>query len=141
MSLDILFIHPNASKKIYQELSKDHSAYEPPIWAGMLANHCRSKNFKTAVLDCEVSKLDYEKSAKEINNLKPKIACFVVYGQQPSASSQNMEGATKTSIELKKLNKEIVQPKTSSGPSGERVHWKPFVERFFLLNQVSHSLV
>ena len=107
MSLDILFIHPNASKKIYQELSKDHSAYEPPIWAGMLANHCRSKNFKTAILDCEVSELDYEKSAKEINNLKPKIACFVVYGQQPSASSQNMEGATKTSIELKKLNKEI----------------------------------
>ena len=47
MSLDILFIHPNASKKIYQELSKDHSAYEPPIWAGMLAHHCRSKNFKT----------------------------------------------------------------------------------------------
>ena len=107
MSLDILFIHPNASKKIYQELSKDHSAYEPPIWAGMLANHCRSNNFKTAILDCEVSKLDYEKSAKEINNLKPKIACFVVYGQQPSASSQNMEGATKTSIELKKLNNEI----------------------------------
>ena len=107
MSLDILFIHPNASKKIYQELSKDHSAYEPPIWAGMLANHCRSKNFKTEILDCEVSKLDYEKSAKEINKLKPKIACFVVYGQQPSASSQNMEGATKTSIELKKLNKEI----------------------------------
>ena len=107
MSLDILFIHPNASKKIYQELSKDHSAYEPPIWAGMLANHCRSKNFKTEILDCEVNKLDYEKSAKEINNLKPKIACFVVYGQQPSASSQNMEGATKTSIELKKLNKEI----------------------------------
>ena len=107
MSLDILFIHPNASKKIYQELSKDHSAYEPPIWAGMLANHCRSKNFKTAILDCEVSKLDYEKSSKEINNLKPKIACFVVYGQQPSASSQNMEGATKTSIELKKLNNEI----------------------------------
>ena len=49
MSLDILFIHPNASKKIYQELSKDHSAYEPPIWAGMLANHCRAKNFKTAM--------------------------------------------------------------------------------------------
>ena len=58
-------------------------------------------------MDCEVNKFDYEKSAKEINNLKPKIACFVVYGQQPSASSQNMEGATKTSIELKKLNNEI----------------------------------
>ena len=50
MSLDILFIHPNASKKIYQDLSKDHSAYEPPIWAGMLANHCRNKKFKTRLI-------------------------------------------------------------------------------------------
>ena len=46
MSLDILFIHPNASEKIYQKLSKDHSAIEPPIWAGMLANHCRNKKYK-----------------------------------------------------------------------------------------------
>ena len=29
MSLDILFIHPNASKKIYQGLSNEHSAIEP----------------------------------------------------------------------------------------------------------------
>ena len=36
--LDILFIHPNGSKKVYQDLSKDHSAIEPPIWAAMLAN-------------------------------------------------------------------------------------------------------
>ena len=43
--LDILFIHPNGSKKIYQELSNEHSAIEPPIWAGMLANHCRNRNF------------------------------------------------------------------------------------------------
>ena len=107
MSLDILFIHTNASKKIYQDLSKDHSAFEPPIWAGMLANHCRNKNYKTEILDCEVKRLDFEQSAKEINNIKPKIACFVVYGQQPSASSQNMEGAISTSKELKKINKEI----------------------------------
>ena len=107
MSLDILFIHPNASKKIYQDLSKDHSAYEPPIWAGMLANHCRNKKFKTQILDCEVNQLDYETSAKEIVSYKPRIACFVVYGQQPSASSQNMEGATKTSNELKKINNDI----------------------------------
>ena len=51
MSLDILFVHTNASKKIYQDLSKDHSAFEPPIWAGMLANHCRNKKFKVEILD------------------------------------------------------------------------------------------
>ena len=35
------------------------------------------------------------------------MACFVVYGQQPSASSQNMEGAVETSKLLKKLCPEI----------------------------------
>ena len=106
MSLDILFIHANASGRIYQSLSKDHSAIEPPIWAGMLANHCRKEKYNTQILDCEVLKLDYKTSAEEINNLKPKIACFVVYGQQPSASSQNMEGAISTSKILKQINAE-----------------------------------
>ena len=107
MSLDILFIHPNASKKIYQGLSSEHSAIEPPIWAGMLANHCRNKNYNVKILDCEVERLDYITSAKKINEIKPRIACFVVYGQQPSASSQNMEGAIATSEELKLLDPEI----------------------------------
>jgi anaerobic magnesium-protoporphyrin IX monomethyl ester cyclase len=107
MSLDILFIHPNASKKIYQGLSNDHSAIEPPIWAGMLANHCRNKNFNVKILDCEVEKLDYITSVQEIIKIKPRIACFVVYGQQPSASSQNMEGAIATSEELKLSDPEI----------------------------------
>ena len=107
MKLDILFIHTNASKKIYQDLSKHHSAIEPPIWAGMLANHCRNKNFNVNILDCEVLQLDTQQSVDEIINLKPKIACFVVYGQQPSASSQNMAGAVKTSELLKKINPEI----------------------------------
>ena len=107
MPLDILFIHPNASKKIYQDLSNNHSAIEPPIWAGMLANHCRNKDFKVKILDCEVEKLDYIKSSKEIKKFKPRIACFVVYGQQPSASSQNMEGAIATSEALKLLDPEI----------------------------------
>ena len=107
MSLDILFIHPNASKKIYQGLSNNHSAIEPPIWAGMLANHCRKKNFNVEILDCEAEKLDYISGATEIKNRKPRVACFVVYGQQPSASSQNMEGAVATSQELKKLEPSI----------------------------------
>ena len=55
-NLDILFIHPNSSKKIYQDLSEDHSAIEPPIWAGMLANSCRSKNFSVLDNSCDVLK-------------------------------------------------------------------------------------
>ena len=90
--LDILFIHPNASKKIYQDLSNDYSAIEPPIWAAMLAQHCRSNGFGSQILDCEAEKLNYIEAAQVIKDVNPRIACFVVYGQQPSASTQNMHG-------------------------------------------------
>jgi radical SAM superfamily enzyme YgiQ (UPF0313 family) len=91
--LDILLIHPNASKKIYQDLSKDFSAIEPPIWAGMLTSHCLKRGFGAEVLDCEAMHLDDAQSAQRVKEFDPRLVCVVVYGQQPSASSQNMEGA------------------------------------------------
>ena len=95
---DILFVHPNASEKIYQGLAKNNAAIEPPIWAAMLA-----KGHRPEILDAEVEGLDYLSAAKRITEYKAKVVCFVVYGQQPSASSQNMEGATATARELKNL--------------------------------------
>ena len=102
--IDILFVHPNASAKIYQGLANKNSAIEPPIWAAMLANSVRSKGHSTEILDAEVEKLDYMSAAKRITEYKAKIVCFVVYGQQPSASTQNMEGATATAKELRNLS-------------------------------------
>jgi anaerobic magnesium-protoporphyrin IX monomethyl ester cyclase len=105
--LDILFVHTNASRKIYQDLAKDHSAIEPPIWAAMLANHCRLKGFGANILDCEAEWLNAEASADLINDLNPRVACFVVYGQQPSASTQNMQGAVEAANALKRTNSSI----------------------------------
>jgi len=101
---DILFVHPNASEKIYQGLAKNNSAIEPPIWAAMLANSVRAKGFRPEILDAEAERLDYLSAARRITEYKTKIVCFVVYGQQPSASSQNMEGAVATADELKRLS-------------------------------------
>jgi anaerobic magnesium-protoporphyrin IX monomethyl ester cyclase len=95
-NLDILFVHPNASAKIYQELSIQHSAIEPPIWAAMLANSVRAAGHSTAIFDAEAERLDYVKAAERIRDYKARLICFVVYGQQPSASSQNMVGACET---------------------------------------------
>lgn len=100
--IDILFVHPNASNLIYQDLSKKAAAIEPPIWAAMLASHVRIKKKTTEILDCEAEGLNYELSAKKILEYKAKIICFVVYGQQPSASAQNMEGATAVARLIKK---------------------------------------
>lgn len=101
--IDILFVHPNASEKIYQGLANKNSAIEPPIWAAMLANSVRSRGHAVEILDAEAEQLDYLSAAKRITEYKARIVCFVVYGQQPSASSQNMEGATATARELKNL--------------------------------------
>jgi anaerobic magnesium-protoporphyrin IX monomethyl ester cyclase len=101
--LDVLFVHANASKKIYQDLAKDFSAIEPPIWAGMLANHCRHRGFSVNILDCEALHLDEQQSAEQIIGNMARLVCFVVYGQQPSASSQNMAGATSLADAVKKL--------------------------------------
>ena len=73
MQPDILFIHPNSSKKIYQDLSKDHSAIEPPIWAGMLNNACLKAGHRSEILDCEVLRLSYEKSVQKIDEINPRI--------------------------------------------------------------------
>lgn len=99
--IDILFIHPNASKKIYQGLADNHSAIEPPIWAAMLANSVRAAGFSCEILDAEAERLDYISAAKRAVEYNARVICVVVYGQQPSASTQNMTGACAISEEIK----------------------------------------
>ena len=102
--IDILFIHSNNSSKTYQDLSKEYSAIEPPIWAGMLAQACRVKGYESEIMDCENLRLSHLESLSFIEWKKPQFICFVVYGQQPSASTQNMEGATRLAEYIKKNN-------------------------------------
>ena len=103
--LDIIFVHPNSSKVVYQDLAQKNSALEPPIWCGMLANSLRSFGANVEIIDCEVNNLSHEIFADQIYKSKPKILCFVVYGQQPSASSQNMSGVINAAKAVKELNK------------------------------------
>ena len=101
MGLDILFIHPNSAKAVYQGLATDMSAIEPPVWCSMLANHCRKKGFSVDLLDAEAWGASDDDVAMCVKNQKPKYVCFVVYGQQPSASTQNMQGAVSASSAVK----------------------------------------
>ena len=64
--IDILFVKPNASKEIYQELAKNNSAIEPPIWAAMLANSVRKFGNSVAILDTEIEGLNYIETAKQL---------------------------------------------------------------------------
>lgn len=102
--IDILFVHTNAAAVVYQELGKKNSAIEPPIWAAMLANSVRVAGFSTAILDCEVLGLSPSQSASKIQEYQARLVCFVVYGQQPSASTQNMIGASNCSRLLREYD-------------------------------------
>ena len=104
MSIDILFITPNSSKKVYQDLSKDYSAIEPPTWSLLLAQSCRAKNYKVNILDSNAERLDDEESFNRIKNLNPRLICFVVYGQNVNAGTTNMVGAIQLANYIKQNN-------------------------------------
>ena len=106
--LDAIFVTPNNSSGIYQNLSHKYAAIETPTWSLLLAQSCRSRGFTVEILDCLAEGLSDEQAFDRIKSKKPKIICFVVYGQNVNAGTTNMSGATRLSNFLKK--KKCEQP-------------------------------
>lgn len=94
MKTDCLIINPSALSQIYQALSNELTAIEPPIWAALLANGLRAKNKSVEILDCEGLGLNIPAAVSAAGSFDPKLTVIVVYGQQPSASTQNMFAAS-----------------------------------------------
>ena len=102
--LDIIFIVPNNSNVTYQQLSNKYSAIETPTWALLLAESCRKKGFQVSILDTLAEQLNDKEALIRIEKNKPKLICFVVYGQNVNAGTTNMSGATRLANYLKKNN-------------------------------------
>ena len=105
--IDVLFVIPNSSKKIYQGLANTYSAIEPPTWALLLASSVRKNNFSCEILDCDALRLNDEESVEEIENTKCRLACFVLYGQQPNSGTFLMIGASSLAKKLKEYHPDI----------------------------------
>lgn len=93
-SVDVVLINPGARAQIYQALGSMLTAIEPPIWAGLMAAFVRRRGYSVAILDAEAEELTPQDVAGRIDALSPLLAAVVVYGHQPSASTQNMTGAS-----------------------------------------------
>jgi radical SAM superfamily enzyme YgiQ (UPF0313 family) len=90
---DILFVNVgNTRKKVYQELSKDYSAIEPPFFAALTAGFIRKKGFNVEIIDANAENLTHEETSQKIKEKNPRLVNIVVYGQHPSASTQLMTG-------------------------------------------------
>ena len=101
--IDILFISPGNASGIYQNLADDYAAIEPPTWALLLAQSCRSVGHTVALIDANAEQLDKEEVEKRVKELNPRLICFVVYGQNVNAGTVNMGGATYLSKHLKEV--------------------------------------
>lgn len=99
--VDVVFVSPGNADKIYQGLSKNISAIEPPTWALLLAQSVRSIGFKPYILDMLASNYTFEEGLDIIKSLNPKLICFVVYGQNVNAGTVSMSGAVQFSEYLK----------------------------------------
>ncbi len=63
------------------------------MWAGLLASFCRRRGLRVAILDAEAEQLCAEAVTERVRDCNPTLVAVVVYGHQPSASTQNMTAA------------------------------------------------
>lgn len=104
---DILFIHPGDHKKTYQGLSNEFSAIATPAWTALIANYTREKGHKTAIYDVNAEGWDEKTCEELISKHNPKLVVMMVYGHNPSASTQTMPAAGRIAKDIKKYNRDI----------------------------------
>lgn len=106
-NIDVVFVSPGNSEAIYQNLSNKYSTIEPPTWALLLAQSCRSVGFNVKIIDANAESLTNEEIHTRIQEYNPRLICFVVYGQNVNAGTVNMGGSVKISNYLKEKNVKV----------------------------------
>jgi radical SAM superfamily enzyme YgiQ (UPF0313 family) len=99
--LDLVLINPASRPGVYQSLGAELAAVENPVWAGLMATFCRLKGLSVAVIDGEAEEVGHPAVAERVRHLNPVLAAVVVYGHQPSASTQIMTAAGRVCSAIK----------------------------------------
>jgi anaerobic magnesium-protoporphyrin IX monomethyl ester cyclase len=105
--IDLLLVNPGNRSQVFQSLGNTLSAIEPPIWAGLIATFVRNHGFSVGILDANAEGLTFEETAQQIADINPILSAIVVYGHQPSASTQNMPACGQVCSLLKQIEQEI----------------------------------
>jgi anaerobic magnesium-protoporphyrin IX monomethyl ester cyclase len=91
--LDLVLVNPGNRTSVYQALGSTLAAIEPPVWAGLMATYVRRLGFSVRIIDANAEDLAPEQTADAVADLDPRLAAVVVYGHNPSASTQVMPAA------------------------------------------------
>src|SRR5208337_214137 len=92
-NLDLVLINPGGRERIYQSLGNELTAIEPPLWVRLIAGYARDKGLSIAIIDSEAQSMGPDSVAAAVAAHRPRLVCMVVFGHQPSASTQMMTGA------------------------------------------------
>ena len=100
--MDVLFINPGSAKDVYQGLSTDYSGIGTPYWALLLAQSCRSQNYKVGILDILAEQISREEAVERIESLNPRLITICVYGENVNSGTTQMSGAVKLANLIKR---------------------------------------
>ena len=117
-AIDILFINPGDRRGVYQELGDEFCAVEPPVFAGLFATYARRKGARVAIIDgpaLNMSAVEIAESA--VKDFSPALVAIVVYGFQPSASTQNMTSAGSIARQIRELDPTVPVLMTGTHPA------------------------
>jgi anaerobic magnesium-protoporphyrin IX monomethyl ester cyclase len=92
-NVDVLLINPGGRELIYQDLGTELSAVEPPLWCRLIAGYMLDRGYSVQILDSEAENKGPEAVAMEVAAINPRLVGMIVFGHQPSASTQQMTGA------------------------------------------------
>ena len=106
--MDILFINPGDRKKIFQSLGQNLTSIEPPYLILSFATYLKNLGYSVGIIDSNAENVSPEETAQKVVEINPKLIAIIVYGNQPSASTQNMGIAGRIAREIKKLNSSLL---------------------------------
>src|SRR5215831_2751294 len=104
--LDLVLINPASRTQVYQALGSKLAAVENPVWAGLMATFCRRKGLSVEIIDAQADELVAAEVAERVQDLDPVLVAVVVYGHQPSASTQIMTACGQVCTAIKELSPE-----------------------------------
>jgi len=105
--LDLVLVSPGGRVRVYQSLADSLSAIEPPVWAGLMATFARNRGLSVELLDANAENLSTAETAQRVADIDPLLAAVVVYGHQPSASTQTMPEAGAICTAVKQVSPQM----------------------------------
>jgi radical SAM superfamily enzyme YgiQ (UPF0313 family) len=105
--LDLLLINPGGRYKIYQKLAENLTAVELPLWCRLIGGYARDRDISVEIIDCEAENLETAAIAERVKASAPRLVAMVVFGHQPSASTQQMASAGEKCQAIKEQNQDI----------------------------------